>query len=65
MRAQHLVLFWGQRFAPLVVGLVYGELCVGFHLIHSGAGAVQPAERGTQPERDPGDEKELPPARHD
>jgi hypothetical protein len=26
---------------------------------------VQPAERGTQPERDPGDEKELPPARHD
>ena len=61
---KYSVLLGRKRVAPLIIGLVDGVLCVGFHLIRSRAGAAQAAERGTRPERDPGDEKELPAAGH-
>jgi hypothetical protein len=57
MLAQSFELLGRQRVAPLGIGLLDAELCVGCHLILSGAGAAQAAERGTQPERGPGHER--------
>ena len=58
MLAQHFILLGRQRVAPLVIGSLDGELCVGCHLILSAAGAAQAAERGTEPERGPSHEQQ-------
>src|SRR5262245_54180339 len=61
--AQHVELLGRQRVAPLVIGLVDGELCGSCHLILSGAGG-EAAERETPPERGRGHEQELYAAGH-
>ena len=42
-----------QRVAPLLIGHLDGELCVGCHVILSGAEAVQAADRGAHPSAAP------------